>query len=311
MSKLKTVFVGSKELGFTALQILLDTSGVDVSCVVTFDDTNDTRSHFEQIKNLAEQRQIPLRLIDTANIRQVNDDLSEVLANFCPGLTFVVGWYWKLRPEVLRLSAKGIYGVHSADLPRYKGAAPVVWALLRGEENIGVSFFKFAEELDKGDVYAKVFIQARDRYIGDVLSDIKASLAVLISEGIENVEKNSPIPIPADDGLYFLTRTPEDAHIDWKDTGEKINRFVRAQSDPYPGAYFFYNGEKFKVFESELVETEHTYVAVPGSIFALQESYLKVACGDGRLIKLSNFSKDSDKIDNLQDFISDRTVRLR
>ena len=284
---MRLAFIGSKELGLTALRALLANESVTVVQVISFDDSTDSRSKLSEFKETSAAAGLDCALLNTETLAAVNHSLAALLEHSRPDIIFALGWYWKITVEVLSMARIGFYGIHAGDLPRYKGSSPIVWAMLQGEENIGVSFFRFANELDKGEVYAKRYINSKDRYIAEVLNDIQACLPELLRKGIENVAARKYVTdLPDDDYLYYLQRTDEDGKIQWLQPAVQIVRLIRALSKPYGGAWFAYEGAKIRVFKAELVESKYRFVGAPGTVHYVGRNFVKVLAGDGRTMRL-------------------------
>lgn len=215
----------------------------------------------------------------------------EVLSRWAPDFILVAGWY-DLIPESL-VSEFSFVGLHASLLPSYRGWSPMVWALLNGEEKTGMSLFQFDSGLDTGPLFAQreFPIGARTR-ISDlkdvsnrVASEILEEFLMAMSAGTVrfNAQEDS-------DSRPWPVRTPADAEIDASYSAEWVDRLIRAQSEPYAGAFLKTGEGKIVIWEAEIVEAERPSGVNPGEIFTLDDSnYL--ACSPGNL-RLLRFERD-------------------
>jgi len=134
----RVAFVGSKSLGFACLESMYEFDASIVSLVVTVDDRDDTRSNFEQIAGLCESHETP---IVVANSRADSED---AICSVAPDLCVVSGWYWILGERALKAISGPCIGTHHSLLPQYRGGAPLVWAVINGETQVGTSLFELS-----------------------------------------------------------------------------------------------------------------------------------------------------------------------
>lgn len=163
-AKPKTLFLGSKPLGLQVLSTLAAIDPESLSAVVTFDDSDDARSCLQDFRDVSHELSLPLELLPKPSA------LDAVLARHEPRLVVVCGWYWLIAPETLAKVPEGWVGLHASLLPRYRGFAPLVWALLNGEREAGVSVFHLGDGVDTGDILAqRSFALDADATIADAL----------------------------------------------------------------------------------------------------------------------------------------------
>lgn len=190
----------------------------------------------------------------------------------------------------------GILNGHTGDLPRYRGNACPNWAILNGEEKIGLCVHVMEpNQLDSGAVLARTHFQnTNETYIGDVYKWIDEKLPELFSKAINGLSNGSITPKPQnsnpDLALRCYPRRPEDGRIDWKDSSENIHRLIRASSRPLSGAYTTLEGvTRITIWRAEKFNHPGEYSAAPGQILYQHEDDPLIACGSG-VIKLTGIS---------------------
>ena len=162
--------------------------------------------------------------------------------------------------KILAIPPLGCVGIHASLLPKYRGGAPLVWAMIHGERETGVTMFFFEKGMDSGDVIAQNrFRIEQEDTISDVLRKSKLASLSILTEFLPQIASGTAPRIPQDESqaTYFPQRSPEDGRIDWSWSSEQIRNFIRAQTKPYPGAYTIVNDKKLIIWSADVVETNH------------------------------------------------------
>ncbi|MGE0491007.1 MAG: methionyl-tRNA formyltransferase [Vulcanimicrobiota bacterium] len=288
------VFIGSKELGYQILTATLEAFPGKITAVVTLDDRQDQRSCYDLLVELGQRHQLPVYTLDKPS------QLAAVLTRESPDLCLVVGWYWLIPEALLNAVPAGFVAIHNSLLPRYRGGSPLVWAFLQGETEVGFSVFRLQPGLDDGPLWAQHRVPVHpDDYIGDLLARVNGAVVAAWPSVLSTiVDGQEPSP-QRDHGVTFCgLRAPWMGQIDWSLPADDLERFVRAQSRPYPGAFSFYQGRKAIVWRAR--RFEHPYLGVPGQVLTLKPQLL-VACGDHRALVLEEmeFEDGADPIQSL------------
>ncbi|NJN80577.1 MAG: methionyl-tRNA formyltransferase [Anaerolineales bacterium] len=205
-----------------------------------------------------------------------------------------MGWYWVLKADVLNLVSHGWLGIHASLLPKYRGGAPLVWAIINGEAETGLSLFYFDEGMDTGDIVAqrKINIEFEDT-IMNVLVKIQ-------KESIEIVRENYPLLLAGNaqrlkqdhtQATYVALRRPSDGRINWNQPALKIYDFVRAQTHPYPGAFCYLDKKKLYVWNAK--PFGFPFYGTPGQVVMIEHDYAVVTCGEGTALSLLKVQLDS------------------
>jgi methionyl-tRNA formyltransferase len=181
-------------------------------------------------------------------------ELGRLVRQYSPYLVLVVGWHWLIKPSVLKAVPGGFVGIHASLLPQYRGNAPLVWALLRGEEQTGVSLFHFDEGMDTGDIIDQIsFSIAFVESIADVLEKAEKATVDLVTKYAEELRSGTaPCRKQTDELATFVSQTrPEDGHINWSQSAQELHNFIRAQTRPYPGAFTYLpNGKTLRIWRA-------------------------------------------------------------
>lgn len=248
--KLKSVFFGTPEFAIPTLNALAELT--DLRLVVTQEDKRKGRGKKllpTPVKERAQALNIPVYQPENIN----TPEALQRLRDEDPDLFIVVAYGQILKKEFLEIPKRYIMNVHSSLLPRHRGAAPMQWAILAGDEKTGVSFMQIEEGLDSGPVYDTRSIEIGDKNFGEV-HDLLADMgADLLKQFIQDMESGEITLNEQDDSLATYAPKIDDdlLAIDARGlTAEVALRKVRAFS-PEPGAHFMMQGERLKIYEAE------------------------------------------------------------
>jgi methionyl-tRNA formyltransferase len=201
-----------------------------------------------------------------------------------------VNWPFILGEGICEALSFGILNGHTGDLPRYRGNATPNWAILNGEDKIGLCVHIMEpNRIDSGPILTRDFMEiTKDSYIEDIYNWMNRKLPELFSESINGLAEGTIIPEPQsgnpDLSLRCYPRRPDDNEIDWKDSSENIHRLVRASSRPFSGAFTTLERVgRLTIWRAEKFEHPGDFFAVPGQILFNHEEDPIVACGSGAL----------------------------
>lgn len=276
------VFLGSKRLGLKVLGALLTAAPTLISRVITCDDSSDSRSCLDEFRGICQECGVPLDIVRSQREAEAH------LKGGTFSLGIVCGWYWIFSPNALREASRGFIGVHNSILPKYRGGAPLIWALLADEPEVGVSLFTLTEGMDDGDIWGSVRTPVTD---SDTIDSILLRLEMLVVEyftrSISDIVYGQVQPVPQNHALatFGAMRIPEDGRIDWTKPARYLFNFVRAQTRPYPGAFTTVNERKLTVWAAE--ETGVTYHSTPGQVVGFHHNGTLIGCGDNRCLLLT------------------------
>ena len=275
----RLVLLGSKARGLGVLRAVLDRLRpphrlVGVLCP---DDASDARSVLSEFRDCAHQHGVALEV--AANARETRSAMERWRAD----TALVAGWYQMIRLE--EFPATRFFGFHASPLPKYRGNAPLVWQILRGELAIGVSFFQITEGMDEGGIVAQAQAPlGADETIDDALRFVQASCReIVLLHLVALLDGTATLSMQEHaQATYCGLRVAEDGRIDWHRPARQVHDFVRAQTRPYPGAFSrFADGRKLIVWRS--VVDARSYCGVPGAVAERGPGVVVVTCGDGAI----------------------------
>ena len=215
------------------------------------------------------------------------DDLVAIVRQCRPDVALASGWYHHLPAAVRMLFPRGCLGVHASLLPRYRGGAPLNWALLNGDAEAGVTLFALADGIDDGVLYdQRRFAIDPEDYIGDLLQKAEAATLAMVAAVLPDVVSGRREGRPQEGEVsYALQRQPSDGIIDWNHGASTIARLVRSVSRPYPGARTSLEGMPLVVWRARPAPGAPRVHGAPGQIVRLPElDAPAIVTGDGLLL---------------------------
>ncbi len=299
---LRIIFMGTPEFAVASLDALLK-AGCNIVAVITVADKHAGRGMELQespVKKFAVAHNIPVLQPEKLRNPQFLSKLKGLNADLQVCVAF------RMLPEVVwSMPPMGTINLHGSLLPQYRGAAPINWAVINGENETGVTTFKLKHEIDTGDILLqKRFpIEHGDTAgtVHDKMKEIGAALLVTtVKEMAEGNLKESPQLISADKNLYHAPKIfTETCEIDFNKPIDKVYNLVRGLS-PYPAAFTFLNGKKLKIFESAPIEKKP--IIDPGKYETDGKTYLQFACSNGYLA-LTELQLEGKKKMFIEDFL--------
>lgn len=243
-----------------------------------------SKANYYTYLDIAEEYGIPLHFCDNVN----DPETVAWIADKNPDLIIQTGWSQKFRPQLLALPKYGCIGEHPAPLPRGRGAACVNWAILTGETEWGDTFFHMVDQYDRGAVYAQEFFRIEEYDdVKTVYDKVAKCSAKVVAKYIDRWTEGDFDTVPLDESIatYYKKRTPKDGVFDFTKPAKQLHDFIRAQTDPYPGAFFWMNGEKITVLASRPTDTA-SYAPAGTVLGTTREGGIRVVCGDGKALDL-------------------------
>ena len=295
---MKIVFMGTPDFSIPSLKSVYK-SNHELAAVVTAPDKERGRGRkvtFTPVKQFAVDKNIPV--YQTEKLKG-NIEFVDQMNELHPDL-FVVVAFRILPKEVFNIPKFGSFNLHGSYLPKYRGAAPIQWALINGETETGLTTFKLAEKVDTGNIYLqeKIEIFPADNF--ETLHDRMSLLgADLVLRTIELLESGNHELKQQDDSIVSsapkLTR--EICKIDWNKTALEIHNLVRGLS-PHPAAFFNYNDKVLKIYKTEIVEKKNLK-----SFQILQtKTELEIGCGEDA-IRVLEIQQEGKKRMGIEEFL--------
>lgn len=273
------IFFGTPEFAIPSLRALIEEEE-DVVLVVTQPDRVKGRGHRmtpPPVKVAAEEKGLEVIQPETLKDRALIERLNSLMPEF-----IIVVAYGKILPEsILRIPLSGCINLHASLLPKYRGAAPIQWAIINGEEKTGVTTMLMDEGLDTGPVFLKRELNISEDDDAESLSRRLSEMgASLLIETIKGIRAGKLKPIPQEgEPSYAPPLRKEDGIIDWHKTAKEIFNLIRG-THPWPGAYCFMAGERVRVLKAKPLEN---LKGRPGIIERVTKDELLIGTGNGIL----------------------------
>ncbi len=290
---MRIVFMGTPDFAEESLRALLE-AGEDVAAVFTQPDKPRGRGmqeSFSPVKTLAVERGIPVYQPVTFK----DGAATELLRTLAPELLVVVA-YGRILPQTFLDVAKyGSINVHGSLLPKYRGAAPIQWAVLNGDKTTGVSVQYMAAAMDAGDVIASRETEIGEfETSGELFDRLKTLGAELLVETVRKIASGDVVRVPQNeaDATYTKMLHKEMCPIDWNKSPREIVKHI-CGLDPWPVATAELGGVSFRVFGAEYTDTK-TALA-PGKIVSAGKAGIEVACGGSQTLRITEIQAAGKK----------------
>lgn len=276
---MRIMFMGTPDIAAEALKALI-ADGMKPVCVVTQPDKPKGRGYKlvpPEVKTAALENDIPVYQPEKLK----NGELKPVLEEYKPDLIAVVAYGKLLPPYILEYPKYGCINMHASLLPKYRGAAPVQWAVINGDEYSGVTTMKMDEGLDTGDMLLSEKIPIGEYETSEQLFDRIAALgADVLCKTIKNIESITPIPQNHAEHTYAPMLSKELARIDWSKDMNTISKLICGMNS-WPYAFSEYNSEPVKIIEAYKCQEAS---GKPGEVLRHEKGKgLLVACANGGL----------------------------
>lgn len=302
---MRVIFLGTGRLGLPTLKALAQSDEHELVVVITQPDRpagRGLRVRPSPVKELAAELKLPV-----FQPERVNDEVEKIRA-FEPDVLVVAAYGQILSKALLEVPKMGSVNLHASLLPKYRGAAPIQWALICGERETGVTTFLMDEGLDTGPILLQRELAITDEDTAGTLEEKLAELgAELMLETLQGLERGTLTPRPQDDSQ--ATKAPkikkEMGRLDWAKSARELFNLIRAL-EPTPGAYTFYKGRRLKVHRGRVVEGESA--GEPGEVVSLQGGLI-VQTGEGAL-ELVEVQPEGKRIMGGLDFIRGYRVQV-
>jgi methionyl-tRNA formyltransferase len=282
---LNIVFMGTAELACPILESLAREDGYRISGVVTQPDKprgRDLKLQPTPVKKVALAHNLPV--FQPARARA--EDFVGQLRELAPELVVVVAYGQILPQIILDLPRFGCVNVHTSLLPKYRGAAPIQWAILNGDAETGVTIMKMDAGLDTGPMLSQARTPIADTDDAQTVHDRLARLgADLLARTIPDYVNGriTPQPQPSEGATYARKITKEDGRIEWSKPAREIWNQIRAFM-PWPGAFTYYGGgEQPRLLKIWHAATEERALQTPGRVLECGKLGIVVACGEHAL----------------------------
>ena len=285
---LRIVFMGTPDFAVGSLRALIE-NGYNVVGVITAPDRPSGRGqklHQSDVKQYAVN--CGLRVLQPEKLK--DEDFLSDLKSLSPDIQIIVAF--RMLPEVVwAMPPMGTFNLHASMLPHYRGAAPLNWAIINGDQETGVSTFLLKQEIDTGNILFQEKVQiGPDMTVGELHDSLMVIGANLVLKTVDAIADGTITPISQNllsidpNRLHAPKIFKENCKIDWSKSGSGINNLIRGLS-PYPAAWTNFRNQdtetSLKIFKASVEQVGHS--CEPGDILSDNKKYLKIACSDGFL----------------------------
>ncbi|HEX4503483.1 MAG TPA: bifunctional UDP-4-amino-4-deoxy-L-arabinose formyltransferase/UDP-glucuronic acid oxidase ArnA [Scandinavium sp.] len=274
---MKAVVFAYHDMGCTGIQALLD-AGYDIAAIFTHPDNASENHFFGSVARLAAEQGIAVYAPE-----DVNHPLwVERIQAMAPDMIFSFYYRNLLSDAILSTARHGAFNLHGSLLPKYRGRAPLNWALANGEKETGVTLHRMVKRADAGNIVAQQAVAIDEADVALTLHrKLCATAQTLLRDTLPLIASGNITETVQDESQASTVRgrTPEDGRLNWEQSAESLHNLVRAVSDPWPGAFGFVGTNKFIVWKSRVRHDVAT--AKPGTVMSVNP--LVVACGNGAL----------------------------
>lgn len=299
---MRVVFMGTPDFSVPALERIA--SEHEVVAVVTQKDKPKGRGQsvsYTPVKESALKLNIPVLQPDKVK----EESFVEELRALNPDVIVVIAFGQILSKEILDMPELGCVNVHASLLPKYRGAAPIQWAVIDGEEKSGVCTMKMDEGLDTGDIIDVEEVELDPKETGGSLFDKLATLGgELILKTLQNLEFGNAQFVKQDDSksTYAKKMTKDLGHIDFTKDAESIERLIRGLN-PWPSAFTYLDGKVMKIWDADVVDES----GEPGTVTSEDKDSFVIATGD-KALKVNELQLEGKKRIKASDFLNGRSI---
>lgn len=301
------MFMGTPEFACVSLKKLAE-SGYDVTCVVTTEDKPRGRGHkmtHPDVYVAAEEIGIK-NIYQPANLKKEN--FEQILTQENPDLIAVVA-YGKLLPEyVINYPKYGCINVHGSLLPKYRGAAPMQWCLIDGENETGITTMYMDKGLDTGDMLLKETLPLSDEDNFGMVHDKLAKIgAELLCKTIDKIKDGTITRIPQGESTthYAHMITSEMTKIDWNMTSRRIFNLVRGLT-PFPKASCTYGEKKLKILKTAVAQSVQPVEC--GTVISVNTDSFDVCCKNGSVLRVYEIQPEGKRAMSVKDYLKGNEI---
>ena len=302
---MKVVFLGTPDFAVPSLEAI-SASKHTLLAVVTQPDKPVGRKAIitpSPVKECAEKLGVKVLQYSKIRLEGVED-----LKALSPDIMVTCAFGQILSKEILDIAPYGVVNVHASLLPKYRGAAPIQYALLNGDKETGVTIMQTEEGVDTGDIISAETVPiGDDETAGELFEKLSAIGAKLVVKTLDDIENGRICPVKQDEGKASHVKMieKEDALIDWSKSASVIKNLVRGMN-PWPVAYTFLRGKMLKIFSAKVVDGRSD--AAAGVVVSADKKFV-VSCGEGAL-EIIELQLEGGKRMAAKDFLLGRRVDI-
>lgn len=259
---MKVIFLGCTNFSKQIFESLASIKNLEILALFTipeefsisYSSATVKNTNYFDFKEFSKSMGIPLYEVNSQVGKRLSD-YKEVIKELNPDVILVMGWYYMVSRSIRKLAKYGAWGIHASMLPDYAGGAPLVWAIIEGRKDTGVTLFQLSDGVDDGDIIKQKLIPINEN---DTIKDVyekatEASIEILTS-ALNEGNRVKFFPQNKKDIKVYPQRSPSDGLINWNWDIPTIKNFIRAQTKPYPGAWFLIENKKVIIWDADIFD---------------------------------------------------------
>ncbi|MCT7590681.1 methionyl-tRNA formyltransferase [Aliarcobacter butzleri] len=303
---MKVGIIGRTEILYETIELFLK-SGYEIPLIITYKEAPEYTKISKDFEKLANK--IGAKYIYTNKLDDSKDEIKKTNCEIAVSLNYSS----IISDNVINLFPLGVLNAHGGDLPRYRGNACQAWAIINGEEKIGLCIHSMiGGEVDSGNIIDREYLDIDiNTKITTIYEWFNQKIPQMFLSSVQKLEKEPSYVLEvqskdAKDALRCYPRFPEDGKIDWNKSSIEILRLINASNKPYGGAYCFYEDKKLIIWDAELFEDDEIYLSEVGQVANIEkDGSIVVISGNGKLkikeIEYDEFiGKPSEKIKSIR-----------
>jgi UDP-4-amino-4-deoxy-L-arabinose formyltransferase/UDP-glucuronic acid dehydrogenase (UDP-4-keto-hexauronic acid decarboxylating) len=284
---MKIAIIGRSEVLYETT-LLLHYTGHKIVCILTSKEAPEYTRTAADFLELANKLKVPFERGGEGA------EYTDLFKKSKADIAVSINYTGVLPQSIIDQFPHGVLNAHGGDLPRYRGNACQAWAILNGEQRIGLCIHKMiGGELDSGDIIARDYLSIdHSTKITMVWEWMMLRTPQLMLEALQLLDADSEYVLEKQSKdlaqvLRCYPRKPEDGRIDWNQSAIKIIRLINACNKPYAGAFCEFEDEKLIIWDAELVSDGEVFFAVPGQVTKIGDGFIEIACKDGKIAILT------------------------
>lgn len=305
-------FIGGTKRGYELLKTLIERKYVPIYTVITKEDEHEKEKYYLKISELLKDKDIPFRIR-----KKLSEKDYDEIENSKSDFVIVFGWRTLIDTKLNSHLKAGIIASHFSLLPKYRGFAPVQWAVINGETESGVTLFLINDgEIDSGKIISqiKVSISSSD-YYNDIDIKMTEGAIELFLKFFDDLDSgNITYRVQnEEDATYTCRRIPEDGKIFWDKSSTDIYNLIRAVAHPNPGAFCLLDGKKYIINSARIGDRDKIYFSgrIPGRVIYIDKEGAEILCSSGTVKILEWEDTDTGTVSNPNSDIRSVTVTLK
>jgi methionyl-tRNA formyltransferase len=293
MSTMRAVVFAYHDVGVRCLKALLS-AGVEVPLVVTTKDDPNEIQWFDSALRLAQEYGLPVVVPDDVN----NPELERAITELRPDFVFSFYFRSMIGAPLLNAARLGALNIHGSMLPKFRGRAPVNWAILHGARETGATLHYMNTRADAGDIVDQLAVPILENdEAREVFDKVTVAAEIILARSLPGLIAGTAPRLPQrlEDGKYYGRRRPEDGKIDWAASARDIHNLVRAVAPPFPGAFGQVDGQHWMIHKTR-VEPRTIEPSERARLFGA-DGRCYVACRDGSVLQIITAVSEAGPVD--------------